>query len=130
MDPNTELQIAQAILGELRNSTAAITDAASQAGTYGFQLMVEGTRFTGVASIISIAIFLIASYLVLWKGFIPYVKTWEDEEAQSLGGIFGSIILIFALLLISTIIFDAIMAIAIPEYVVVNKLIELATSAV
>jgi len=130
MDPNTELQIAQAVLSELRNSTSAITDAASQAGTYGFQLMVAGTRFSGIASIISLAVFLIATYLVFWKCWIPYIKSWQDEEAQLLGGVFGGIVILFALIIMSDMLFNAIMSIAIPEYVVVNKLIELAATAV
>ena len=128
MEPNTELQIAQAVLGELKNSTAAITDAASQAGTYGFQLMVEGTRFSGIASIISFAVFLIATYLVFWKSWIPYVKSWPNEEAQVFGGVLGGATILIALSIISDVLFDAIMSIAIPEYVVVNKLIELATT--
>lgn len=130
MEPNTELQIAQAVLGELKNSTAAITDAATQAGTYGFQLMVAGTRFSGIASIISVTVFLIATYLVLWKGWIPYVKSWRDKEAQAIFGIVGGTVIFMALIVISDTLFDAIMSIAIPEYVVVNKLIELAATAV
>lgn len=130
MDPNTELQIAQAVLSELRNSTSAITDAASQAGTYGFQLMVAGTRVSGITSIISIVFFLLATYLILWKGWILYVKTWNDEEAQFIFGTIGSVVILCGLLVISSELFTAIMAIAVPEYVVVNKLIELAAAAV
>ena len=130
MDPNTELQIAQAVLSELRNSTSAITDTASQAGTYGFQLMVAGTRFSGIASIISLAVFLIATYLVFWKSWIPYAKSWQDEEAQVLVGVFGGAAILIILIIISNMLFNSIMSIAIPEYVVVNKLIELAATAV
>lgn len=39
----TELQLAQGVLRELRNATTSLTDTVTQAGSYGFQIMIKGT---------------------------------------------------------------------------------------
>ena len=123
MDEN-ELVIAKSILASLQNSTDQIVASTQFAGSYAYEVMIKGTIATGISSLIC----LVVAVLFIWwscRKMLTWAKN-EDEEVYVVA-IVGMLISLFGTLFVTAAILQpSIMAILAPDYVVLNKLIELA----
>ena len=115
------------MLTSIQNSTSQIVDGVQTAGTYAFEIMVRGTIASGIADIICAIgwiIFMYISYSRLWS----WADKENNEDSVFIALILSVVLFVGSIVLFGSIINSAIMAIFAPDYVVLNKLIELATS--
>ena len=124
MDEN-ELVIAKSILASLQNSTDQIVSSTQVAGSYAYEVMIKGTIASGISSLVCL---VVAVAFIWWS--CNRLLTWADNEkcdpayAIAIGGILIS--LFGTLMITASIIQPSLMAILAPDYVVLNRLIELA----
>ena len=115
------------MLTSIQNSTSQIVDGVQTAGTYAFEIMVRGTIASGIADIICAIgwiLFMYISYSKLWS----WVKGQKDDEDVAFVALLVALVILFGSILLVATLNSAMVAIFAPDYVVLNKLIELATS--
>lgn len=117
--------IAKSVLASLQNSTEQLVSSAQVAGSYAYEVMIKGTIATGISSLVCLGI---AIAFVYWscKRLIIWANKEDCETAYGIAICCMLISLFGTLFITAAIIQPSIMAILAPDYVVLNKLIELA----
>ena len=102
---------------------------ATNVTTYGYEVAIQGTVVNGIASLISLAVTLIASAVVGSK-IVNWarnaVRSGEDEFIWVFA-FFGILVMLLIFAVIASCLQDSIIAIFAPEYVVVKQILASAT---
>jgi hypothetical protein len=118
MNPQ-ELELAGKIMAELRNTTG-----------YGYDIMVHGTVISGIINAVVLVCAVI--FAVMAAGFVyretteenKTVKYDNDKFPPEWAAIIAFVVCGFVALVVFALFGDAMMSMFVPEYTVINKIIE------
>ena len=116
------------------NVLHGMMSAAGNVTSYGYDVAVRGTVISGISDLICSGIALIVAVAFLYR-FVNWVRTSEgvDGEDKAVAYVMG-VVLAFVIFGVVAIMVDctigsALMKIYAPEYIVINKIMEAATTA-
>jgi hypothetical protein len=105
-----------------------LINAAGNVSTYGYEVAVKGTVIEGAASLLISIIAVVATILVARK-LLGWARSEGDHEAYLWSGAGIILTLILAYIATYLLLYNPIMSIGAPEYVVIDKILSAAANA-